>query len=99
MKKQISSILCLSILAASMASCGSEGTEQPVTEEQTTVPAVTEEPIPLPEADYAGADVKILTAAEQWQYLYVTEQTGDVINDAVFERNRTVEERYNVNLD
>ena len=54
MKKQISSILCLSILAASMTSCGGEGTEQPVTEEQTTVPAVTEEPIPLPEADYAG---------------------------------------------
>ena len=76
MKKQISTILCLSLLAAAMASCGSEGTEQPVTEEQTTVPAVTEETIPLPEADYAGTDIKILTAAEQWQYLYVTEQTG-----------------------
>lgn len=99
MKKQISTILCLSLLAAVMASCGSEGTEQPATEEQTTVPAVTEETIPLTEADYAGTDIKILTAAEQWQYLYITEQTGDVIDDAVFERNRAVEERYNVKLD
>ena len=99
MKKQISSILCLSILVASMASCGNEGTESPIMEEQTTAPVVTEESIPLTEADYAGANVKILTAAEQWQYLYITEQTGDAIDDAVYERNRAVEERYNVNLD
>ena len=99
MKKQISTILCLSLLAAALASCGSEGTEQPLTEEQTTVPAVTEETIPLTEADYAGTDIKILTAAEQWQDFYIADETGDAINDAVFERNRSVEERYNVNLD
>ncbi|MBR5220760.1 MAG: extracellular solute-binding protein [Clostridia bacterium] len=99
MKKHFSLFLCLSMLAVSLAGCGGEGTEQPATEEKTTVPAVTEEVIPLPEADYAGADVKILTAAEQWQYFYITEQTGDAIDDAVYERNRAVEERYNVNLD
>lgn len=99
MKKQISTILCLSLLAAAMASCGGEGTEQPVTQAQTTEPVATEEPIPLPEADYAGTDIKILTAAEQWQYLYVAEQTGEAIDDAVFNRNRAVEERYNVKLD
>ncbi len=69
MKKQISTVLCLSILAAAMASCGSEGTEQPVTQAQTTETeaVVTEESVPLPEADFAGADIKILTAAEQWE--------------------------------
>ena len=38
MTKQISSILCLSLLAAALASCGSEGTESPIMEEQTTAP-------------------------------------------------------------
>ena len=99
MKKQLSSILCLSLLAASMASCGSEGTKQPITEEQTTVPVVTEELVPLPEADFGGTDFKILTAAEQWQYLYTAEQSGEAIDDAVFNRNRAVEERYNITLD
>lgn len=99
MKKQISSILCLSLLAAAMASCGGEGTESPIMEEQTTAPVVTEELIPLPEADYGGTDIKILTAAEQWQGFYIAEQTGEPIDDAVYNRNRAIEERYNVKLD
>ena len=99
MKKQITSILCLSLLAAAMASCASDGTEPTVTETQTEAQTETAEVIPLPEADYGGENIKILTAAEQWQYLYVSEQTGEAIDDAVFNRNRTVEERYNVKLD
>ena len=99
MKKHFSLFLCLSMLAVSLAGCGGEGTETVQTAPQTETSVVTEAVIPLQEADYAGVDFKILTAAEQWQHFYTAEQDGDTINDATFARNRAVEERYHINLD
>jgi len=52
----------------------------------------------LPEADYEGTIFNILAAAEQWQHFYNSEQTGDVVNDAVYARNEAVEERFNIEL-
>ena len=100
MKRNISMMLCLSLIAASAVSCAGGSDQTPTeTQQTTTEPVVTEEVIPLPEADFGAADFKILTAAEQWQSFYTAEQTGEPIDDAVFNRNRAVEERYNVNLD
>ena len=99
MKRNISMMLCLSLIAASAVSCAGGSDRSPTETQQTTEPVVTEEVIPLPEADFGAADFKILTAAEQWQDFYIADETGDAINDAVFKRNRSVEERYNVTLD
>lgn len=100
MKRNISMMLCLSLIAASAVSCAGGSDQTPTeTQQTTTEPVVTEEVIPLPEADFGAADFKILTAAEQWQQFYTAEQDGDTINDATYTRNRAVEERYNVKLD
>lgn len=100
MKRSISMMLCLSLIAVSAVSCAGGSDQTPIeTQQTTTEPVVTEEVIPLPEADFGAADFKILTAAEQWQDFYIADETGDAINDAVFKRNRSVEERYNVTFD
>lgn len=104
MKRTISATLLLSLLlSASMTACGGSETTNPnesapVTEPETEA-VETEAIIPLPEIDYGGANYKILTAAEQWQGFYNAEQTGDAVDDAVYARNKAVEERYNITLE
>ncbi|MCL2158212.1 MAG: hypothetical protein FWH48_02260, partial [Oscillospiraceae bacterium] len=52
----------------------------------------------LPEADFGGANFTILQRTE-WNYEFLAEsQNGDVVNDAVYLRNLTVEERFGVKL-
>lgn len=54
----------------------------------------------VPELNFDGKDFRIF-----YQKRYTTdavpeinEETGDVINDAIFRRNRTIEERFNINI-
>ncbi len=52
----------------------------------------------LPDKDFAGADFHMVSQIWTGSDAYVDEETGDVIEDAVYARNRTVEERFNVVL-
>ncbi|HHX53531.1 MAG TPA: hypothetical protein GX704_01350 [Clostridiales bacterium] len=52
----------------------------------------------LPEADFGGYNYRIVCENDQSWYYYNEEQTGDVINDAVFLRNAAVGERFNFEL-
>lgn len=63
-----------------------------------TTAAVTEDPYKLPEADFGGAEVKFLVTQENWGYWHIdeAESTGDVLSDAVYKRNRAVEEALGV---
>ncbi|MBP3919500.1 MAG: extracellular solute-binding protein [Clostridia bacterium] len=54
----------------------------------------------VPDLDFEGADYRIY-----YQKRYTTDaipltdsETGDVLNDAVYRRNKTIEERFNVNI-
>ena len=52
----------------------------------------------LPDVDYDGAEFNILCRTE-WAYEFsVAEQTGDLVSDAIYERNSKVEDRFNVDL-
>jgi len=52
----------------------------------------------LPEKDFGEATFTILQRTE-WNYEFFAEsETGEVVNDAVYKRNRTVEERFNIKL-
>ena len=52
----------------------------------------------LPDVDYEGAEFNILCRTE-WAYEFsVEEQTGDLVSDAIYERNSKVEDRFNVDL-
>ncbi|MCL1859810.1 MAG: hypothetical protein FWF92_11335 [Oscillospiraceae bacterium] len=69
-------------------------------------PAAEEKILPdLPDADYKNHKFNILTfgvtGSYEWEQTDLTateENEGDIINDAVYKRNRAVEERYNITL-
>ena len=61
----------------------------------------------LPEKDYGGEEIRFLVKLEgsegsplQWtsQDIFVENMTGEPINDARYERNRIIEEKYNVKI-
>ncbi|MCL1793592.1 MAG: extracellular solute-binding protein [Oscillospiraceae bacterium] len=53
----------------------------------------------LPEMDFRGEAFTVLQRSE-WNYEFLAEsENGDVVNDAVYKRNLTVEERFNVKIE
>ncbi len=106
MKKTAAFLLALLMLAASMTACGeSDDSNAPAV--TTASQAVTEAPetesdvMPLgldPELNYGGYEVKILTPSADEKDSFVTEQNGDLVADALYSRDRTVEELLSVKL-
>ncbi|MBE6612806.1 MAG: hypothetical protein E7632_09975 [Ruminococcaceae bacterium] len=101
-QKQIITWLLLAAMMLSAASCGS-GEDASVSDtptEDTT--AETTAGYPYPTKDFGGYTFKILNLDEQYGcYIRVDfdEQTGETLDDAVYNRNRRVEERLNFQLD
>ncbi len=111
-RKTICILLLLAMLTSTLASCGTATEETTETEPAATVettPAETESeiltrantPDNLPDnLDFGGAIVRIhgrgdTNAAEE----LAREQTGDVVDDAIYNRNMSVEERLNVTIE
>ncbi len=98
MKKQLSFALALCLMSG-MVSCGNT----PVSPSNETKPVETTAPDPhpllsaLPDADFGGYDFRICGEIQKDHY-EVEEQTGEVVDDAVWSRNSSVSERYNVKL-
>jgi hypothetical protein len=111
--KILSITLTLILLCISVISCGNDGSTSDnvntVDNEITTEAEIgTEEtelmPV-LPSLDCEGAEYHVLTKLEndeagQWtsRDIYVADMNGEVVNDAVFERNRKIEEKYNCEI-
>ena len=106
-KRYLSLALILSALISSSAvSCGGEAASSepkesafaPVQENETSVSADR-----FADTDFGGETVGILcrtdTMLEWARELYVEEDDGDIVNGAVYAKNRNVEERLNVHLD
>lgn len=105
MKNRIIASVIFSAILLAAVSCGDQADDQgAVSDTQPVSTAETEAPIQifsdsLPERDYNGENYTVLAAAEQWAKKYhAEEQTGDIIEDAVFTRNQAIEERFNVKL-
>ena len=108
MKKIILAFLCASLLLP-LSACGG-GNEPAVTESGnaavTTAEAAEEAEkdifAGLPEADYEGYGFTVFDRGKnympQWYAIDIFSEAedGDPVNDAVYSRNRTVEEKYNV---
>lgn len=102
------------MLAAGIASCGSTSdtielaktdpvdAPSPETEAETTEDNPYDVPDSLPsDLDFKGRTFTLFIAnsANQNDYMGGTgEETGDIVLDAVYQRNRSVEERLNVKL-
>jgi len=58
----------------------------------------------LPEMDFNRYNFRILSRGPNYNQhwfardIYAEEETGDTINDAVYQRNRNIENRYNINI-
>lgn len=102
MRKIISVLLCAANLLA-LAACGETessvvNNETTATQtDETTTEAVREDS--LPELDYNGETVTIYAASDLPITEFDAEQTGDIVDDAVYNRNVAVEERLNVQLE
>ena len=93
--KIIAGIILLPLIFGMVVACGkaTEKTSGTIAEETTE----EEEKFKLPEYNFDGYNFNILAAAEQWaNYYYVESESGDVVDDAVYNRNRAAEELYNV---
>ena len=98
--------LLLALLTASSVGCG-ESADTNETTDTTTAASTSDETTSyapeLPDEDYEGYEFRILTRIEGWgiynnENLVVEEENGEILNDAIYTRNRTVEERFNINL-
>lgn len=107
MKRQISVLLAAVMLMS--VSCGgtSETTEvttsnaSETTIEQGSSRKNTPDTLPS-DLDFGGNTITLISRHDielfKWEF-YAEEETGDLLNDAIYARNRTVEERLNVNLE
>ncbi len=96
MKKTLTFVLALLLALPLFAACG--GKETPAVSAQTettaaTEPEVTELTDGLPETDMNGFTFKIYHCSGSqmtWTNLTIdaAEQTGEVLNDAIYDRNR-----------
>lgn len=79
--------------------------ETPSAEEEAVEEAEPEDtrasiPDDLPEQDFGGRDFIVLGSDDQHfgEYIVAEEMNGEVVNDAVFARNLTIEERFNAKV-
>jgi ABC-type glycerol-3-phosphate transport system substrate-binding protein len=107
-KKLTSLILAaLMILSLSFVSCGDNSDEKTVVttaaeSEISETEIITEINLKdtILKKDFGGAEYKILAAAEQWKSkVTAEEENGEILNDAIFYRDRNIEEDYGVNLE
>lgn len=101
--KQMLMLLLTALLATSaLTSCGttSEETTQSTTNSNTEAVAETEETSYhanyLPDVTYDGYQYRIISYDEY--PAHVEEMTGEVIDDAIFERNSLIEETYDIDI-
>jgi len=110
--KFLSVILVLSFIFMTIISCSdtsqqgsaettTAGVVEDIADSETTVPKIE-----LPAFDYEGHSFLILaredgTGSTTWDIrdIVAKEQTGELINDAVYKRNLVIEEKYNVIID
>lgn len=102
MKRHISLILAL-ITAGTLASCGDD--TGPVQTDSALADAPTDTPetdiySSLPTGNYDGAEFKILNNISNFAYtsMDLESETGDVLDDAVYQRTRSVEDRLGVKI-
>ncbi len=97
--KRITSTTLLLALLTSLIACGGEPTSTETTTAAPTDTTAAEavDPFDALEAiDYGGREFCFVGRLQYEDELCVDEETGDVLSDTVYARNRAVEEKFNV---
>ena len=95
--------LCLALLAVSCGESGVKSDESKASDNKPDVQtsAETEFQYEYPTLDCEGEDFTILNYSTTWGYyshIDFESLTGDILDDAIFNRNRTIEKQFNFNL-
>ncbi len=97
------SAVLLAVIAANTVSCGGTGTSADTTASGDTEPVVTEDPHivkdDLPARDFGGETFTFLVRDNEKTEFVADEQTGEVVNDAVYARNQRLSERFNLTFE
>lgn len=90
-------VVLMLALFLQLISCGNDkpDSESPIVDTQLEI--VTTEAVPVYK-DFGGADYSILCRTNCSYEFAIFEETGDIVEDAVFLRNRNVEESHNINI-
>ena len=99
-------ILCLILVTQTLACAGDTDTEMTAPETETAEEETTRSVLPtnLPDMDWQGREFRVLGYANgaypQFSSfeIYSDGETGEVVIDAVYRRNRLIEEKYNVKI-
>lgn len=110
MKKRLIALLLVLMMTSSfIMSCNSKESNQgktvsdenPTNEEVLAEETTEEEKYVFPELDCNGEDFTFLNVTTGWNFytaLVLESETGEILDDAIYSRNRTVEELFNVKL-
>lgn len=95
--------ICALLAALTAVSCGSAGRAQVTddsvtTNEETTAPEDTALTDDVPPLDFEGREFRTVEQTSVMYGFAPEEQNGDIINDAVYERARKAEERFNITI-
>ena len=105
-------VACLTVGSAILTSCGdaadsgSDLTTAAVGEQTAAVTELetTEEDVRravsdnVPELNFEGAEFRTMTQESTVNDIWVAEESGDILDDAIYARNRAVEERFNITI-
>ncbi|MCI8387901.1 MAG: hypothetical protein HFE63_05480 [Clostridiales bacterium] len=97
MSKRILSILLLAAMLTSAAACGDTSADNPPPDDSSSDLSTTDEivddspKLAIQKEDNDGKEFTILLPTHA-RYEYDVEQTGDIVDDAIFNRNQAVEE-------
>lgn len=114
MRKQLICLALLCALLTSVVSCGEAQTETTPTTDTTDTTAATETTAEdleeldmderagvsdgLPELDFGGEKFHVMGYDYTQGFLYAEELTGETFNDALYNRNTSVADRFNVKM-
>lgn len=113
MKKRLLALLLTALMASSVFACAGDSAKTTDTSagpsvttaqaDEVTEPAETELTPDLPEVKYEGTNLVFVcrprdASTYKTRWLIADEMNGDIINDAVFERNTYIEEKYGVDI-
>jgi hypothetical protein len=103
MKKRITATTLFLLIIAQAVSCGGMGSPSDTTSMHTAdiSEVTTEAAYVYPELDLGGGDFTILNGSNTWSIynaLDFESLTGETLDDAIYNRNRSLESRYNFNL-
>ena len=103
-------LACLTCTSALLISCGGDSSAEIVTteaagSETTAAPVETTEldarraiSDNIPELNFDGAAFRTITQDSTVNDIWVEAETGDILDDAIYARNRAVEERFNITI-